>query len=684
MICKISYGKNIIKILLAVKQLLSHAVILKADIYEFKETHIKMRKFFVTVVVTLLLLVMAVPAFTQSRDIVATANRDQNFSTFVSLVETAGLTQSLQGDGPLTVFAPTNQAFTNFLNSTGLTVDDLTSDPDLLTTILTFHVLANQPIIDANQNGVGQDELRAAYAGQPDNVLELTTLSGEELTLQFTAEDDIILNRQPISVNAANIIASNGVIHAINGVLLPPSLRNEAGVATIGSRATILDLLAEDANSFSTFLTALDDTGLSQTLQDTTQEFTVFAPTNAAMTAAQADLAQADANQVLSLHIIPGEFTVQDIANEIATRNVRILVLDTLNGGQITLQLDADGTLLLNGQGITATQTDRQVANGVVHFIPGVMFPSDGLTIGGLVARDSNFTILEEAVEVAGLTATLTNPDANFTVFAPTDDAFLNLLARTNLTKDELFADAELLTTILSFHVVEGAQPANTLIAAYAGSNDDVLEIPTVQGENLTMQVDSDDNILLNGRGITVSVQDIDTDNGIIHAVPAVLLPPSLLDDNRRPLIGERLTVVDFASNSSDFSILASLLEQQGLIDALSAEGPYTVFAPTNGAFQAAQSQLNTLDDAATTRVLQFHVLAGQYTLQDIQALYLADADGILELETLSGDILTLQIQPDGAIVMNGQGITPFLFDQRTTNGVIHVIPGVLLPANMQ
>ncbi len=571
-----------------------------------------MRKFLIWIVAVSLLVMSVVPTFAQLRDIVGTADQDANFSTFVSLVEAAGLTEQLRGEGPLTVFAPTNGAFDNLLNSTGLTVDELTADTELLNTILTFHVLGPQPITDINQNGVGKDELRTVYGGEADGVLELNMLSGEELTLQFTADDVIILNNQRVNVTVENIVASNGVIHAINGVLLPPSLRNEDGTPIFGARSTVVDLLSEDPDSFSTLLGALDDAGLTATLQDTEQQFTVFAPTNGAFLGAQSDLVDADLTEILNLHVLPGRYTLQDISNEIATRNVEILVLETLGGDTITLQIDQDGTLLLNGQGITVTQTDNLAANGVVHYIPAVMFPTAGLSIAGVVERDSSFTVLEAALEAAGLTETVAADDADVTVFAPTDDAFANLLGATGLTQEDLLTDTELLTTILQFHVLPGEQSAQDLVDTYALSGERAIEIETALGEPMSLQVNEDGVILLTGNGTTVSVTDIPADNGVVHAVPAVLLPPSLLDDSGLPLFGERTTIVDYLSESPDFSLLASLLEQQGLTEALATGGPYTVFAPTNGALQGAQSTLNSLDAETLGRVLQFHVIEGR------------------------------------------------------------------------
>ena len=101
-----------------------------------------MRKYRSLVFVLLMLFVVAMPTLAQSRDIVEQAERDAgSFSTFVAMVRAAGLEDTFKGDGPYTVLMPTNDAFANFLNSVGLTADDVTADPDLLKTILEFHVL---------------------------------------------------------------------------------------------------------------------------------------------------------------------------------------------------------------------------------------------------------------------------------------------------------------------------------------------------------------------------------------------------------------------------------------------------------------------------------------------------------------------------------------------------------------
>ncbi len=139
-------------------------------------------------------------------DIVATADGEASFSTLVDAVDAAGLTETLQGDGPFTVFAPTDDAFESTLDELGLTAADLLDDTDTLTDILSNHVVAGS--------------LSAADLAEMDGE-ELDALGGE--TLAVSVDSDTI-SIDGVEVTSADLEASNGVIHAIGGVLLPDSL----------------------------------------------------------------------------------------------------------------------------------------------------------------------------------------------------------------------------------------------------------------------------------------------------------------------------------------------------------------------------------------------------------------------------------------------------------------------------
>jgi len=138
-------------------------------------------------------------------DIVETASAAGDFTTLVAAVEAAGLVETLQGEGPYTVFAPTDEAFAAALEDLGLTAEELLADTETLTSILTYHVV--------------EGEVPAA---------DVVTLDGEEVPTVNGATVEIGVDGETVTVNdatvtATDIFATNGVIHVIDSVLLPPA-----------------------------------------------------------------------------------------------------------------------------------------------------------------------------------------------------------------------------------------------------------------------------------------------------------------------------------------------------------------------------------------------------------------------------------------------------------------------------
>jgi uncharacterized surface protein with fasciclin (FAS1) repeats len=144
----------------------------------------------------------------QSATIVGVAAGDKRFSTLVSLVKQAGLVKTLNSKGPFTVFAPTNAAFAALKRNAPETYDAVVSDKKLLTKVLTYHVLAGK--VDSNA--------AIAAAGKKASV---KTVQGEKIKLSLKS-GKLYLNGSS-RVIVADVKASNGVIHAINAVLVPPS-----------------------------------------------------------------------------------------------------------------------------------------------------------------------------------------------------------------------------------------------------------------------------------------------------------------------------------------------------------------------------------------------------------------------------------------------------------------------------
>lgn len=157
-----------------------------------------LRRTFIALVATTTL---AAPAFAgeTSKDIVDTAVAAGSFTTLVAAVEAAGLVDTLKGDGPFTVFAPTDEAFAALPEGT---VEGLLADPDALTAILTYHVVPGKVMSTDLSDG-----------------MTAATVNGADITI--TTEGGVMVN--DASVAAADVEASNGVIHVIDKVILPTS-----------------------------------------------------------------------------------------------------------------------------------------------------------------------------------------------------------------------------------------------------------------------------------------------------------------------------------------------------------------------------------------------------------------------------------------------------------------------------
>lgn len=269
------------------------------------------------------------------KNIVETAVAAGNFETLVAAAKAAGLAETLQGEGPFTVFAPTDEAFAKLPKGT---VQSLLESPDKLQSILLYHVAPGKLMA---KDVTGKDSLTSA-SGQP---------------LSVSTADGVMVGGA--KVVKADIAASNGVIHVIDRVLLPRDL--------VG--------LAESAGQFTTLLAALNAAGLSETLQGD-GPFTVFAPTDAAFAAlpksALQDLLKPENKEklkaILMYHVVPGRVTASDV--------VGLDEAKTAQGSNIDIQVgEAGGKASVKVDDATVVKTDLLALNGVIHVIDKVVMP---------------------------------------------------------------------------------------------------------------------------------------------------------------------------------------------------------------------------------------------------------------------------------------------------------------------
>jgi uncharacterized surface protein with fasciclin (FAS1) repeats len=276
----------------------------------------------------------------------------------------------------------------------------------------------------------------------------------------------------------------------------------------------------------------------------------------------------------------------------------------------------------------------------------------EAMDIVDTAVANGSFTTLAAALQAAGLVDAL-KADGPFTVFAPTDEAFAKLPAGTveGLLKPE---NLEQLKAILLYHVVEG----KVMAADVAG----ITSATALSGKDLAVKVDMG-NVYINESKVVLA--DVEASNGVIHVIDAVLLPPAELAD-----------IVDTAVADGRFTTLAAALQAAGLIETLKGEGPFTVFAPTDDAFAklpagTVENLLKPENLEQLKSILLYHVVAGKVMAADVVTLTSADA--------VSGAQISIKVQ-DGKVYLN-ETIQVIITDIETSNGVIHVIDAVLLPA---
>jgi uncharacterized surface protein with fasciclin (FAS1) repeats len=293
------------------------------------------------------------------------------------------------------------------------------------------------------------------------------------------------------------------------GVASTASAQGAAAAAPAKAAAATKNIVetAVAAGSFKTLVAAVQAAGLAETLSGGT--FTVFAPTDEAFAKLPAGTVEdllkpenkAKLASILTYHVVAGKVMAADV--------VKLKNAGTVQGQRVDINAQGGKVTVDNANVVT---TDIACTNGVIHVIDTVILPNDK-NIVEVAASNGSFNTLVAAVKAAGLVETLSGKGP-FTVLAPTDAAFAKLPAGTleNLLKPE---NKKALIEILTYHVVPG-------VAAYSDQVVKMSEVPTVLGSPVKVTV-KDGKVMLGNA--TVAIADVETSNGVIHAIDTVLLP---------------------------------------------------------------------------------------------------------------------------------------------------------------
>jgi len=585
------------------------------------------------------------PSTSQAQSIVEIASTNEDFSTLAAAVVAAGLEEALsEEDGTFTVFAPTNDAFGSLPEGT---VEKLL-EPEWfyhLQDVLLYHVLdavvTSSDLSDGLIAETLNDEDIVINLDEEDGGASITTVS--DTTSNILVEEGLI-----------DIEADNGIIHAVDSVLLPTS-----------ATKNIVDIASSDEN-FSTLVEAVVAAGLVDALSGD-GPLTVFAPTNDAMAnlpegTLETLLLPENKDQLVNLlqyHVVPGNVHSSDLSDG---------DVETLNGDTVDVDIDEDdGAVTVNDANVIAANI--LASNGIIHVIDAVLLPPEDEpedddegesldSIYDIASNNPDFSILTAAIDAAELDGVLSD-EGNYTVFAPINDAFDALPEGTveKLLDPEWFFH---LQDLLLYHA----------LGSVVGSTDlsDGLEAETLNAEDIVINLDDDGASITTVSNTSSEILieegliDIEASNGIIHAVDSVLLPTSATQN-----------IVDIGQSNEDFSTLVAAAIAADLVETLSGEGPFTLFAPTNDAFASlpegtVESLLLPENQDQLIDILTYHVIPGI-----VHSSTLSSG----AVEALNGAFVDISTDGYGVMVNDANVIVA---DILASNGIIHVIDAVLLP----
>ena len=383
-----------------------------------------------------------------------------------------GLVGALQNpNATLTVFAPDDQAFTNLATALGTNVAGLLALPNL-DDILLYHVLGTTVPSSAVTNGAIVQPL------SPTNTLKITA----------TGAGNVYINQA--QVTAVDLTTANGVVHVTNGVLLPVE--------------TVADIAID--NGFTTLVTAVVTAELLPALTNPLSNLTVFAPTNQAFqdiadelgVPVAALLGLPELSDILLYHVLGTEVPSSAVTNG-------ALVQPLNNANTLKMTVTGAGDVFVNQAQVTAV--DITADNGVVHVLDAVVLPIE--TVAD-VAIDNGFSTLVTAVVTAELLPALSDPFSEYTVFAPTNQAFTNLATALNTDLNGILALPNL-ADILLYHVVGGTVLSNQLTAG---------PVATLEGSDVIVSLSG--GVKINDANVTLA--DVYADNGVVHVLDKVIL----------------------------------------------------------------------------------------------------------------------------------------------------------------
>lgn len=406
---------------------------------------------------------------------------------------------------------------------------------------------------------------------------------------------------------------------------------------TSPSSKSITDIVVSDSR-FSILEQALIKTDLTEALASSSGSFTVFAPTDAAFTAFLSaagfskiqDVPNDVLKPILLYHVIGAK-----VSSSAVTTGYAATISPADDKNFFSIFIEKSSGVKINNSAMV-TNADVAADNGIIHIIDKVITP---LSVGELVAVNPDLSSLAGAVASQNLLNTLKDKTGSFTVFAPNNAGFAK--------HQSLPADV---TSLLLYHVIGSKVFSTGLTTGYYNTLSKFGQYP------ISVKVITSPEVKLNNSAKVIKA-DITGTNGVVHIIDDVIFQPS---------------VVSIAQQNPNFSILVQAVIKAELAETLSGTGPFTVFAPTNDAFNALFATLKVSGIEALTKeqlkpILLYHVVQSNVRSTDLS----------------TGKVNTLNGQIDvnvGSTVSINQSTKVVATDIQGANGIVHVLDKVLLP----
>jgi len=528
-------------------------------------------------------------------DVIQTDDRFSKLKELLADDKYKDVVDALSSDGKFTLFAPNNDAF-----------DTPPAADDILNTLY-YHTLG----VEVGSTAITETPTFVNTLLTDPTIVFRNDDKGQLLKAQVNGSD-VMINEQKVTV--ADVTADNGVIHIVDGFF---DLPEKTSAIAEGATPTLYSLIGDND---------------LVSLVDETKSITIFAPTDAAFIAAGAIDAE-DVPTVLENHVVAGTVFSTDLQDG--------QLIETFGGAYLKVSIVND-KIYIDGAEINLEFINIISQNAVIHVMSNVILSKN---VAERVVADSDLSTLKDVVtsdDYKPVADLLADETKKFTLFAPTNQAFTDANVDTS--------DVDTVTAVLQYHLF-----VSTVVQA-----SDITDVPAFIQTALTNEkfVTKGDD----GQVITAVIKDakamindaevvganIGCQNGIIHKINKVLMPPGLTSEIAQ---GAGLTTLVDSVTAAD------------LVGVVNESPSITIFAPTNDAFGKV-----TIADDLVDGVLKSHVVTGGIK-------YSTDLTEPQEIETASGHKITVTVV-DGVVMVDNAKVT--VANVITKNAVVHVIDGVL------